>query len=212
MSRRAEGQKLEDTQKAERRRRIEAAALEVLAEVGFKKASMLQIAKRAKASNETLYAWYGSKQALFASIIEENSKSLKEALSSAALDADDPRASLTEIATLLLAFIATEKAIIVNRAAIADVSDTGLLAKAIQEHARHPILERLTHLMREIEAVDATGPSLDPATAADAFISLLLGEIPTQQALGEVGPLSESDIALRAETAVAQFGRLFLEG
>ncbi|MEO0655282.1 MAG: hypothetical protein AAFY77_10485, partial [Pseudomonadota bacterium] len=68
------------------------------------------------------------------------------------------------------------------------------------------------HLMRAFEADGATGPSLDPATAADAFISLLLGEIQTQQALGEVGPLSESDIALRAETAVAQLGRLYLEG
>jgi AcrR family transcriptional regulator len=46
----------------ERRERIEKAAYDVLAETGYKGASLLLIAQRASVSNETLYRWYGNKQ------------------------------------------------------------------------------------------------------------------------------------------------------
>ncbi|WP_404927319.1 TetR/AcrR family transcriptional regulator [Mesorhizobium sp. ORM16] len=59
---------------AARRERIEEAAYAVLRETGYKSASLLAIAKRASASNETLYNWYGNKQTLFRSLIEANAE------------------------------------------------------------------------------------------------------------------------------------------
>ncbi|MCP4433742.1 MAG: TetR/AcrR family transcriptional regulator, partial [Gammaproteobacteria bacterium] len=47
-----------------RQYRIEEATYELLAESGYHACSMLSIAKRAKASNETLYRWYGDKVGL----------------------------------------------------------------------------------------------------------------------------------------------------
>ena len=50
-------------------------AVEVLAERGYRDASMLEIAKRAAASKETLYAWFGDKQGLFEAAIRRNARS-----------------------------------------------------------------------------------------------------------------------------------------
>ncbi|TDM08123.1 MAG: hypothetical protein C4K60_01045 [Ideonella sp. MAG2] len=64
----------------ERHAEIQAAAFALLKEVGYKKTSMLLIAKRAQASNQTLYAWYSNKQELFRSIIERFGAAVREQL------------------------------------------------------------------------------------------------------------------------------------
>lgn len=200
---------MQNDQRVEKRRNIEAAALEVLSEVGFKKASMLLIAKRARASNETLYAWYGSKQALFASIIEENSKDLKDALKSASFDRHEPERALGEIGRLLLSFTTTEKAIIMNRAAVADVSETGQLAEAIEKHARAPIIARLVDIMQRFEFSENGTQDKSALRVAGTFVGLLIGEVQIQQALGAVPPLSASEIDRRANDAVTALLILF---
>ena len=53
----------------ERREEILNVALSVLAERGYRGASMLQIARRAQASKETLYAWFGDKRGLFEELV-----------------------------------------------------------------------------------------------------------------------------------------------
>ena len=50
--------------RTERQKQIESAAYLVLEKKGFSGASMLAIAKQAKASNETLYRWYKDKNGL----------------------------------------------------------------------------------------------------------------------------------------------------
>ena len=49
----------------ERREEILEVALAVLAERGYRGASMREIAVRSQASKETLYAWFGNKKGLF---------------------------------------------------------------------------------------------------------------------------------------------------
>ena len=51
--------------KEKRAREIEAAAYALLEAKGFEGLSMQSVAKMAKASNETLYRWYGDKIGLF---------------------------------------------------------------------------------------------------------------------------------------------------
>ncbi|MEM1431460.1 MAG: TetR/AcrR family transcriptional regulator, partial [Pseudomonadota bacterium] len=179
-----------DTRREERRSQIEAAAFEVLEEMGYRKASMLQIAKRAQASNETLYAWYGSKQKLFRAIIEENAKALKVAVAETIGGEVDPKRSLERFGCLLLKFTATEKAIIFNRAAIADVADTGVLARAIEESARSVILGLLATLLVALERTGHYRFNDRGTEAAEVFVSLLLGELQMQQALGTIPALT----------------------
>ncbi|MEM1432213.1 MAG: TetR/AcrR family transcriptional regulator C-terminal domain-containing protein, partial [Pseudomonadota bacterium] len=45
--------------------------------------------------------------------------------------------------------------------------------------------------------------------AAEVFVSLLLGELQMQQALGTIPALTEQQIAARARSATAHFDRLF---
>jgi AcrR family transcriptional regulator len=53
----------------ERREEILEVALSVLAERGYRGASMREIAERAQASKETLYSWFGKKRELFEELV-----------------------------------------------------------------------------------------------------------------------------------------------
>lgn len=200
-----------DDKQNERRAQIEAAAFEVLEQVGFKKASMLQIAKKAKASNETLYAWYGNKQALFSSLITANAQAVEETLQDAISGDGDVSDALFDLGKLLLHFTATEKAIIINRAAVADVHETGLLAKAIEENARRVMVRLIRALMKKLEASGLFVFDEGIETAAEDFIALLIGELQFQQALGSVPPLDAGAVEQRARRTSDLFFRLYRE-
>lgn len=192
-----------------RRRQIETAAFEVLAEKGYRSTSMLQIAKRAAASNQTLYAWYGSKQALFAALIADNGRAVSDHLRAARDGQTDPLAALEDLGPLLLAFTTGDKAILVNRAAIADADETGRLAEAIDTAARQEMVALITDLMAQIVSAGRFADGTDAAEAAEVYISLLFGEVQMRQALGRQGPLDPAQIAARAARAFALTLRLF---
>jgi AcrR family transcriptional regulator len=111
----------------------------LLKEVGYRKTSMLLIAKRAQASNQTLYAWYRNKQELFRGIIEHFGHVVRAQLLGALQDGQEPLRSLAVLGPALLRFTTDEHAIIMNRAAVIDAADTGVLARAIDEVARDAI-------------------------------------------------------------------------
>ena len=67
---------MREDNKAQRREQIEMAAYALLAEKGFQNMSMLAVSKAAKASNETLYRWYGDKTGLFKALIATNAERL----------------------------------------------------------------------------------------------------------------------------------------
>jgi AcrR family transcriptional regulator len=193
----------------QRRREIEAAAFALLAEKGYRSTSMLQVARRAGASNQTLYAWYGHKQGLFRSLIAENGAAAKALLREALAGARAPLEALRALGPVLLGFTTSEAAIIMNRAAIADASDTGLLGAAIDEGARAEIVALTEEVMRRLVATGAFRADTEPAEAAEAYLSLLLGEVQLRQALGRLGPLDAEAIAARAERAFAATCRLY---
>lgn len=194
---------------AERRAQIEAAAFEVLEAVGYKKASMLQIARKAKASNETLYAWYGNKQGLFSSLISANAQVIEGALKDAVQGDAGLDVALFEMGKLLLQFTATEKAIIINRAAVADVCETGLLAAAIEEHARRVMLRLIEALLSRLETSGRFRFDEGVGSAAQDFVRLLIGELQLQQALGALAALGADEIEQRAQRACDLFDRLY---
>ena len=63
-----------------REQRLLDVATELFLECGFKRASMDEIARRAGASKQTLYARYPSKSALFEAIVERKSRQIFEAI------------------------------------------------------------------------------------------------------------------------------------
>ncbi|MEM8582124.1 MAG: TetR/AcrR family transcriptional regulator C-terminal domain-containing protein [Pseudomonadota bacterium] len=141
--------------------------------------------------------------------MRRTSEDLKHALTSASLDRHQPEKALEEIGRLLLKFTTTKKAIIINRAAVADVSETGQLAAAIEKHARAPIVARLVDIMLRFEFSESGMQDTRALKAAGTFVGLLMGEVQIQQALGAVPPLSESEIDMRASDAVTALMILF---
>lgn len=192
-----------------RRREIEAAAFALLAEKGYRSTSMLEIAKRAGASNQTLYAWYGNKQTLFRRLIEENGRVVTDMLSEASAADGNPLTALRALGPALLAFTTGDKAIIMNRAAIMDAGESGLLAEAIDEVARRPILAMIKGVMQRLIDSGTFAAGTDAGEAAESYAGLLFGETQMRQAMGRLGPLDADTIELQASRALALTLKLY---
>lgn len=190
-----------------RRERIEEAAYAVLKEVGYKAASLLVIAQRASVSNETLYNWYGNKQALFRSLIETNARETKELLEAALQAGSDPVDTLVALGPILLSLVTGEKAIVLNRAAAGDVSDTKTLGPAIAQFGRDTVAPLLRDLL---QAASRSGIIVcdDPASAAEIYFRLLIGDLQVRRVIGAMDELPRSEIERRASEAIALFLQL----
>ncbi|MEL7463991.1 MAG: TetR/AcrR family transcriptional regulator [Pseudomonadota bacterium] len=192
--------------KAERKTRIEAAAYEVLAEKGYKSTTMLAVAKRASASNETLYKWYGSKAALFAELVKANASEARERLEAAASGA--PLDRLRAAAPILLSMVTGDRAVALNRAAAADCAETGTLGAAIAAHGREAVAPLIGAALTEARRDGALAFD-DPAEATGDFINLLIGDLQIRRAIGAAPPLTEAEAVARAEAAMAKFLQLY---
>lgn len=183
-----------------RKEKIRVAAYALLVKRGYKGASMLAIAKEARASNETLYAWYGTKQNLFRTLIEENAKEVADAINeSLQLDANLEEA-LIHIGSLILKLVTSTRAISLNRAAAAEVSETNTLGKVLADAGREsifPLLESLfcnAQSKREIAFEDSN-------EIVSIYLGLLLGDIQIRRAIGAIEALSDKDIKRRSSRA-----------
>ncbi len=191
---------MKEDRRAVRRAQIEAAAYEVLAERGFAGASMLEIAKRAKASNETLYRWYGNKLGLFASIVTGNAAAGLEKLAQP-LEQEQPLSRrLTDFGTVLLIGILSERAILLNRVAIVDPN--GDLGRILAEHGRERVLPLLSDLF-EGKNFDQSFGTIDEAV--ETYLSLLIGDMQSRRIIGRMAEPSPEFCRDRASKAARYF-------
>lgn len=196
---------------AQRRREIEDAAYAVLAEKGYKATSMLAVARRASASNETLYRWYGNKQTLFAALVASNLEDVRAYLETVIADEVDPLKALGDLAPLLISLVTGEKAIALNRAAAADVYETNSLGATIAEGGRQTVQPMVVAL---ISAAMDKGDlaSGNVKEVAETYISLVIGDLQVRRVIGVMPELDPPAIATRATAAFALFMRLFGAG
>lgn len=179
-----------------RRQAIEEAAFELLAQDGYKATSMLAIARRAKASNETLYNWYGNKQELFRSLVTRNTESVNAELDKI-VEADlpdDPLSILQTAGFALLAMLTSERAIALNRAAAGDVHDTGMLGQALGEAGREAVFPRLVTLFERLGEAGALAID-DARETVMIWIALLVGDIQIRVVTGARPRPSSAEIA-----------------
>ncbi len=195
--------------KDERLREIQAAAMALLDELGYRRTSMLMIAKRAQASNQTLYARYPNKQALFRDIILAHGQAVSDHLVAALRGGDDPLQALAGLGPRLLAFTTDRNAVIMNRAAVADAADSGVLAQAIDEVGRDRIYPLIRSLMTRLIEAGEFASGTDADQAAQTYVALLFGEIQFRQALGTMPPLDEAAIERQAAQALDKIRKLY---
>ena len=128
-------------QAATRAARLLDVATEVFLEQGFKGASMSEIARRAGASKQTLYARYPSKAALFAALVERKASRLFESIGP--LGEGRPlRETLVHLGAEMLNLILSEDARGVHRVVIAECmefpeSGGDLLGPRSRPRSRH---------------------------------------------------------------------------
>ncbi|MDY7101466.1 MAG: TetR/AcrR family transcriptional regulator [Actinomycetota bacterium] len=175
------------------------AAFDELTERGYERVTMQGIARRAGASKETLYSWFGNREGLFAALIEENAAASAERVEAALTTERDPRDTLVGFATGLLRLLTSERSVVLNRAAMGSPE----LARVLLASGRHrlgPLVERYLERLAarsllRIDDADDAFRLLYGLVVQDAQIRTLLGE----------DPPSPAEIDERAARAVDRF-------
>ncbi|MDF8263024.1 TetR/AcrR family transcriptional regulator [Luteipulveratus flavus] len=184
-----------------RRQEIVDAARAELVESGFDRLTMAAVARRAGASKETLYAWFGSREQLVAALIEDNADASAERVA-ALLEgaaAGDPHEVLTAYARGLLELLCGESSIALNRAAMTSPE----LAATLLAGGRHrvgPLVE--AYLARASTAGELDVP--DPAEWFRLLYGLVVQDTQIRVLLGERPP-SPRERRRQADQAVERF-------
>ena len=194
-----------------RRDQIETAAYELLAERGYKSTSMLAIARRAGASNETLYRWYGSKQALVSAMVDKNAHAAAQLVATFREKGLTPMQTIAELGPVLLRIVTGEKAISLNRAAAGDVHETGTLGGLIAAGGKATIMPLLAEVFEAARAEGTLAPG-NPEEAAEIYIALLIGDLQIERVIGVRAPLSDDAVESRADRAYRLISQLYVPG
>ena len=193
----------------DRREEILNVALSVLSERGYRGASMREIAVRAQASKETLYAWYGNKRGLFEALVSWQAERVDAALApSFEEDGEDPASVLYAFAVELQRLLLGERAVVINRAAISEVASDPTFAKILATRGRGTTVPKLSHYL-ERQRQQGHLDFEDAETAADAFVGLVMGDQQLRRLLGVMEMPSLERIGERAELTVSEFLVLF---
>lgn len=192
---------LKKDSKEGREQQIFNAAYKILGEKGYKATSMLAIAKEASASNETLYAWYNNKQGLLAAMISDNANIAEKLFARAILTKEPTSVTLQKAGTTILKIITGERAVILNRAAAADVSEGGILGGLIARYGRHAVTPMISKVFaRAIE--EGRIKDTDPDEITEIFVALLVGDSQMRRVIGVADELNEEIIETHTERCI----------
>ena len=197
--------KLREEKRSLRQQQIEAAAYEVLEAKGYGGTSMQGIAKRARASNETLYNWYGDKQGLFRALVTRNAEEVKSHLE-AELETDHEALSiLGTLGPKLLNLLTGDRAVALNRAAAADSSGElgATLSKAGRE-AIFPLLEQVLLRARQEGQLHFNASE----EAVGLYVDLLIGDQQIRRVVGRLPAPTGEFCEERSQKAVSHLCQL----
>lgn len=193
---------MQDDARSQRENRIAMAAYELIEEKGYSGTSMLAIARRARASNETLYNWYGDKLGLFSALISRNAEDVGNLLDTSEDLQAEPLETLEALGPILLDLLLGERAIALNRAAVAD--PTGELGQVLSLAGRNKILPKIGKvLMAARKNGDIVFDDLEDVL--HIYISLLIGDLQIRRAIGALDAPNGAKNVLRAKKATARF-------
>ena len=188
-----------------RQKQIEKAAYEVLEAKGYGGTSMLGIAKQARASNETLYKWYGDKQGLFQALVTRNAEEVKCHLEAELKTDNDALSILGTLGPKLLELLTGDRAVALNRAAAADSSgDLGATLSKAGREAIFPMLEQvLLRAKKERQlAFEHSGE------VVGLYLDLLIGDQQIRRVIGRLPSPSKAFCEERSRRAVRHLRQL----
>jgi TetR/AcrR family transcriptional regulator, mexJK operon transcriptional repressor len=157
-------------------------ATQVFLEAGFKRASMADIAERAGASKQTLYARYPSKSALFAAIVERKGTQIFEAIGPLSQSAP-VQETLEHFGVTLLDMILSPDARGLHRVILAECIEFPELGQVFWELGPGRMHARLGEYIEGLERAGSIQCS-DCKRAVESLIGLLVSPIIMRLNLG----------------------------
>jgi AcrR family transcriptional regulator len=180
-----------------RRAAVLDAAFAELVERGYTGTTMLAVARRAGASKETLYSWFGDKRGLFAALVRRQSEQANAGVAEALAADRPPRETLTAFAVRLLRLLLGEASVAINRAAVAAPELAGVLLT----EGRHTTGPLVAGYLADLAARGEIAPG-DPEEAFRLLYGLVVSDAQIRVLLGEPPP---ADLEERARRAVDRF-------
>ncbi|WP_375230086.1 TetR/AcrR family transcriptional regulator [Roseobacter sp. S98] len=191
--------------KAQRQLQIENAAYAVLEAKGYGGTSMLGIARQAKASNETLYNWYGDKHGLFQALVTRNAEEVKSYLETELESDNDALSILGTLGPKLLKLLTGDRSVALNRAAAAD--STGELGATLSKAGREAVFPLLEQVLKR--AKNEGQLHFDHAgEAVGLYLDLLIGDQQIRRVIGRLPAPTGAALDDRAARAVAHLRTL----
>ena len=192
-----------------RREEILNVAFSVLAERGYRGASMLEIARRAQASKETLYAWFGDKRGLFEELVRWQAERVDAAIAPN-LDhgSDDPSEVLRGFVLELQRLLLGERSVVINRAAISEATSDPTFARILAAQGRGSVVPKLVRYL-EVQRERGRLEFEEAGAAIDTIIGLAIGDQQVRRLLGVLPIPDPEQMEARAERTVRSFLRLF---
>jgi AcrR family transcriptional regulator len=190
------------TKLAARREEILDAAWHVFIEKGYARATMQDVAARAHASKETLYAWFDSKAALFETLLKSRLRTVGATLAAEAGPSFEPEKVLFIIARDLLRFISTPGNMALYRAAAADAASFPELKQLLKESINRSEFAKFFEGCRARGIMEFEG---DANEIASLFMSMAQSEWPARISYGVIDTLSEEEIDRHAKLVAQMF-------
>lgn len=179
-------------------------AAEVFLEQGFEGASVGEIARRAKASKQTIYLRYPSKAELLQAVVQRRADLNYRRLSSLLIFEAKPREALTVFGAGLLDIVLDQNAMGILRLVYMESCRFPELGKILYGCGPGPCLRLMeSYLAQQVAAGRLEIPIL--TIAAEQFLDMLTGRLVMRSALGLFPAPSAEDKKLRVECAVDVF-------
>jgi TetR/AcrR family transcriptional regulator, mexJK operon transcriptional repressor len=169
-------------QAAARAARLLDVATEIFLKQGFKGASMSEIARRAGASKQTLYARYPSKAELFAALVERKASRLFEAIGPLG-EGRTLRDTLIHCGSELLELIVSEDTRGVHRVVIAECNEFPELGEIFWERGPGRTRAMLANYLRAQQKLGNIQCG-DPEQAVEILIALIVSATSLRTSLG----------------------------
>ncbi len=166
-----------------KRQNIIKGATTLFLEQGFNAVSMDKVAHAAPVSKATLYKYFASKSDLLAAVISELCAVLLQTIDNVSVESESVEHNLKKIAVGFVDLIFAEDALAIYRLVISECHafpELGLLVYNSGPRAALELLESYLEKINQHEQVNIP----DTTFAADAFFSLLKGDLHFQCLLG----------------------------
>lgn len=173
---------------------------------GYRNASMDKIAQAAPVSKATLYNHFDSKSALLSAVIAERCASLLQTMSQATIDSDDVENNLSQIAASAVELMYAEDALAIYRLIVAESPDFPEIGQLFYQSGPELVLTQLEDYFRRLNEQGRCRID-DPVFAADAFFSMLKGDLHTRCLLSKDVRPSVDDKKRLVEQVVAFYMR-----